>query len=149
DYCEAFKNADPKRTSLAQSHFAINGVLGSLCARHAVLQKFANIVSSGERFKYPLAVMDEIFSKVGGKKNIDIMYDVGCRFDKTLKVILIDWDGKCAVGIFHAYAHSASCQVEYNPKYASSFGMADGEWSERLWSYVHEQTYSHYPPHVP
>ncbi|KAI8136902.1 hypothetical protein BJV82DRAFT_661688 [Fennellomyces sp. T-0311] len=44
DYCEAFKNADPKRTSLAQSHFAINGVLGSLCARHAVLQKFANII---------------------------------------------------------------------------------------------------------
>ncbi|KAI8137970.1 hypothetical protein BJV82DRAFT_674258 [Fennellomyces sp. T-0311] len=43
DYCEALKNADPKRTFLAQSHFAINGVLGSLCARHAVPQKFANI----------------------------------------------------------------------------------------------------------
>ncbi|KAI8137971.1 hypothetical protein BJV82DRAFT_565998 [Fennellomyces sp. T-0311] len=71
--------------------------------------------------------MDEIFSKVGERKNIDIMYDVGCRFDKTLKRHFSDWDGKCAVGIFHAYAHSASCQVEYNPKYASSFGMADGE----------------------
>ncbi|KAI8137591.1 hypothetical protein BJV82DRAFT_525080, partial [Fennellomyces sp. T-0311] len=41
-----------------------------------------------------------------------------------------------AVGVFHAYAHSASCQVEYNPKYARSFGMTDGEWSERLWSYM-------------
>ncbi|KAI8149254.1 hypothetical protein BJV82DRAFT_477309, partial [Fennellomyces sp. T-0311] len=128
DYCESFKNADPKRTTSSQSYFAINGVFGSLCARHAVPQKFANIVSSGERY-YPLAVMDEIFSKVGGKKNIDIMYDVGCRFDKTLKVTLMNVYAVlfCAVGVFHAYAHSASCQVEYNPKYARSFGMTDGE----------------------
>ncbi|KAI8137590.1 hypothetical protein BJV82DRAFT_674672 [Fennellomyces sp. T-0311] len=50
DYCESFKNADPKRTTSSQSYFAINGVFGSLCVRHAVPQKFANIVSSGERY---------------------------------------------------------------------------------------------------
>ena len=31
--------------------------------------------------------MDEIFAEAG-EKNVDIMYDVGCRFDKTLKVVL-------------------------------------------------------------
>lgn len=49
DYCEAFKNADPQQTSASQSHFAVNGVLGSMCARHAVPQKFTDIVNSGER----------------------------------------------------------------------------------------------------
>ena len=41
-----------------------------------------------------------------------------------------------AVGVFHSYAHSMSCQIKSNPRYLKGFGLADGEGLERLWSYL-------------
>ncbi|KAI8143101.1 hypothetical protein BJV82DRAFT_613516 [Fennellomyces sp. T-0311] len=133
--CSALKKADPKRTATANAKFHETGVFGSLCARHGVPLSFVNIVKSGEKYKYPLAVVHKIFDQLG-TKNVDIMYDIGCQFEASLKVRNNVLVRRCAVGIFHAYAHKPSCQVEYNPKYISGFGMTDGEWSERLWSYM-------------
>ncbi|KAI7846629.1 hypothetical protein BDC45DRAFT_453336, partial [Circinella umbellata] len=48
-------------------------------------------------------------------------------------------DTKFAVSVFHAYAHSMQCQVQYNPRYMKGLGLTDGEGMERLWSYL-----SHY-----
>ncbi|KAI9325811.1 hypothetical protein BD770DRAFT_291820, partial [Pilaira anomala] len=41
-----------------------------------------------------------------------------------------------AVPIFHAFAHVMSCQLKYHPRYVKGFGNADGEGSERYWSYT-------------
>ncbi|KAI9490980.1 hypothetical protein BDB00DRAFT_730033, partial [Zychaea mexicana] len=41
-----------------------------------------------------------------------------------------------AVSVFHAYAHSMSCQVDYHPRFISGFVLTDGEGLERLWSYL-------------
>lgn len=41
---------------------------------------------------------------------------------------------KCAVAVFHAYAHNWQCQLQYNPRKIESFGRRDGEGCERLWS---------------
>lgn len=47
-------------------------------------------------------------------------------------------EAKVAVGVFHAYAHSMACQVNYNPRFLKGFGLTDGEGLERLWSYLGE-----------
>ena len=39
-----------------------------------------------------------------------------------------------SVGIFHAYGHKWSCQVEFNPRKCNGFGRSNGEGSERLWN---------------
>ncbi|XP_033108953.1 uncharacterized protein LOC117110364, partial [Anneissia japonica] len=40
------------------------------------------------------------------------------------------------IPIFHCYGHQASCQVEFNPRRTTGFGLTDGEGIERLWSYL-------------
>ncbi|KAG2216516.1 hypothetical protein INT45_002650 [Circinella minor] len=114
--CSAFKAGDNKRSSASRDKFDETGLFGCMCARHGIPFAFANLVQSGKKFKYPLPVLDEVFEKLE-TKNLDIMYDM----------TLNEWDGKCAVGIFHAYAHKPSCQVKYNPKYISGFGRTNGE----------------------
>ncbi|PKY55333.1 hypothetical protein RhiirA4_329301, partial [Rhizophagus irregularis] len=41
-----------------------------------------------------------------------------------------------AVSVFHACAYEASCQCIYHPRKREGFGLTDGEWLERLWSYL-------------
>jgi len=55
--------------------------------------------------------------------------------NKTHLALPID-SSKFAVSIFHAYGHEAKCQVLYNPRNKIDFGLHDGEWLERLWSYL-------------
>ncbi|PLW49417.1 hypothetical protein PCASD_01979 [Puccinia coronata f. sp. avenae] len=40
--------------------------------------------------------------------------------------------GSCCP-VFHAYAHEWGCQVKYNPRYQTGWGLSDGESLERLW----------------
>ncbi|KAH9820361.1 hypothetical protein DFH28DRAFT_844647, partial [Melampsora americana] len=35
--------------------------------------------------------------------------------------------------VFHAYVHSWSCQLDYNPRLNEGFGLSDGEGCERCW----------------
>jgi hypothetical protein len=39
-----------------------------------------------------------------------------------------------AVALFHAFGHRIQCQVVYNPRYRTGFGLANGEGNERVWS---------------
>lgn len=34
----------------------------------------------------------------------------------------------------HAYAHQWGCQIVYNPRIRTGFGLSDGEGTERFWS---------------
>ncbi|KAI8136596.1 hypothetical protein BJV82DRAFT_481014, partial [Fennellomyces sp. T-0311] len=114
------------------------GVFGSVC-KHDIPLEFTSMILSGERYKYPLAVIKVLTEKYGS--NINIMYDIGCRFKRALYVYTIassffklERAGcQVAVGVFHSYAHSMSCQVKNNPRYLESFGLVDGEGLERLW----------------
>ncbi|KAI8136611.1 hypothetical protein BJV82DRAFT_675971 [Fennellomyces sp. T-0311] len=44
-------------------------------------------------------------------------------------------DAPIAVGIFHITGHTPDCQVKYHPRLTIGYGLKDGEWLERLWSY--------------
>lgn len=38
--------------------------------------------------------------------------------------------------VFHAYVHEWACQIVYNPRYNTYWGLSDGEGLERLWSFL-------------
>jgi hypothetical protein len=44
--------------------------------------------------------------------------------------------GRCsfALALFHAFGHRMQCQVVYNPRYRTGFGLINGEGNERVWS---------------
>ncbi|KAI8326900.1 hypothetical protein EDC96DRAFT_533432, partial [Choanephora cucurbitarum] len=67
------------------------------------------------------------------------MYDIICHVKNNLEFnfpYLAMNDTWYAVTAFHAYAHTMSCQVKYNPRYIPNFGYTDGEGCERFWSYL-------------
>ncbi|KAI9484924.1 hypothetical protein BDB00DRAFT_721768, partial [Zychaea mexicana] len=120
-----FRNADESYVSQAIRQCYESGVLGCVC-RHNLPLEFTNIVQSGEKHKYPLSVIDVLMKK-HGTKVLKIMYDIGCHFEPAIKENFPDWVGNVAVGVFHAYAHSMDCQVQYNPRLIEGFGLTDGE----------------------
>ncbi|KAH9808041.1 hypothetical protein DFH28DRAFT_911528 [Melampsora americana] len=63
------------------------GLMGMAC-RHDHLLKFINLVQSGERGYYPLAMLDWILRKtVKGDNDVPrfgILYDIGCNMEKSI-----------------------------------------------------------------
>lgn len=41
---------------------------------------------------------------------------------------------KFGTSVFHSYVHQWACQLRYNPRLNSDWGMSDGEGLERIWS---------------
>jgi len=79
------------------------------------------------------------FSK--SDQNFIFLYDIACSFNahisKPNNPLYLHRDRfKWAVTIFHAYAHTPSCQKIYHPRTIESIGLTDGETLERLWSYL-------------
>src|SRR5437764_11011285 len=69
------------------------------------------------------------------------MYDIACAFKSHLynpKSPLYNQKEKFdfAVSIFHSYAHTPKCQVNFSPRRIENMGLSDGENLERLWSYL-------------
>ncbi|KAA1135572.1 hypothetical protein PGTUg99_021086 [Puccinia graminis f. sp. tritici] len=64
----------------------------------------------------------------------------GCSLDKfmTLRGLLDDKRSQLQFGtlVFHAYVHSWTCQLDYNPQLNKRWGLSDGEGLERMWSYL-------------
>ncbi|KAI8136608.1 hypothetical protein BJV82DRAFT_639185 [Fennellomyces sp. T-0311] len=128
--------ADLNITNKKIPKFFKNGVVGCTCARHTIPLQFTNMIESGEKFKYPLAVI-EAFKKQYGNDDINVMYDIACRFKPALKSTFPELNNsKVAVSVFHAYAHTMSCQVQYHPRYQKGMALTDGEGLERVWSYL-------------
>jgi len=95
-------------------------------------------------FRYILAecLIDNFqqkFSKPNQK--FIFLYDIACSFNAHISkpsnpLYLYKDRFKWAVSIFHAYAHTPSCQKNYHPRTIESIGLTDGESLERLWSYL-------------
>ncbi|KAI7860183.1 hypothetical protein BDC45DRAFT_529802 [Circinella umbellata] len=114
------------------------GLVGSICARHDIPLEFTNIYESGEGFKYTLAIINALL-QIPNARIVTVMYDIICRIKSSIKKNFpgLSGDGtKMAVSVFHAYAHTMKCQVDFNPRYAKGLGLTDGEGMERLWSYL-------------
>nr|KIR43991.1 hypothetical protein I312_06807 [Cryptococcus bacillisporus CA1280] len=141
DNCsDAWKAKDGGANPRSFSGKADTGLFGMVCS-HEVCLKLINLYKSGERMYYPIALLDFMFTEVAGEDaRIGLLYDISCNFEAHLKkrdVFLTEREKghlKCAVAVFHAYAHNWQCQLRYNPRKIESFGRRDGEGCERLWS---------------
>ncbi|KAG1112200.1 hypothetical protein G6F42_014807 [Rhizopus arrhizus] len=115
-----------------------NGVFNVSCARHGSVMRWYDIYK-GEGRKYALAGLKHVLNTTPTDQKLTIMYDIVCacvgRFEHAFPELKESRHVKYGVPIFHAYAHSASCQVKYHPRYLD-FAKTDGESVERFWSYA-------------
>jgi hypothetical protein len=54
------------------------------------------------------------------------------------RILLHDDRGciKFGPSIFHAYVHNWLCQLQYNPRFNTGWGLSNGKGLERMWSYL-------------
>ncbi|KAI7933315.1 hypothetical protein MJO28_017727 [Puccinia striiformis f. sp. tritici] len=140
DRCtESHKAADDKRNESTWKGCDNTGLMGA-CCRHDAAIYMANISKSGERRCYPMALLESIIQCIDPDRKVGVLYDIGCSLDKFMKLrgLLEEERHRLQFGtsIFHAYAHSWTCQLEYNPRFHVGWGMSDGEGLERMWSYL-------------
>ncbi|KIO19279.1 hypothetical protein M407DRAFT_11467 [Tulasnella calospora MUT 4182] len=126
-------NADDAQKK-AFNCFEETGIFACLC-RHGHVLAVADMVSSGELAKYPLAVLDKVNTALGPGKRL-IAYDIGCTFKKTIaKSALGDnLDADYTIPAMHGYAHNRLCQCSHHPKYVAGTGLEDFETCERFFS---------------
>ncbi|KAA1107280.1 hypothetical protein PGT21_008729 [Puccinia graminis f. sp. tritici] len=140
DRCtEAHKAADDKRNESSWKGCDDTGLMGC-CCRHDAAIYVANINKSGEQRCFPMALLNKIINNVESDRHVGILYDIGCSLDKfmTLRGLLDDKRSQLQFGTsaFHAYVHSWTCQLDYNPRLNEGWGLSDGEGLERMWSYL-------------
>ncbi|EFP88052.2 uncharacterized protein PGTG_13856 [Puccinia graminis f. sp. tritici CRL 75-36-700-3] len=133
---DAHKAANDVRNSASWDKFDDTGLFGS-CCRHDIPLKLNNIQHGGEKLYYPVSIIDNILKAFPTKK-FGILYDIGCHLDAHVKkrdLLGNDLDRVYfGTSVFHAYVHNWDCQIKYNPRYNSNWGLSDGEGMERLWS---------------
>ncbi|SCZ99228.1 BZ3500_MvSof-1268-A1-R1_Chr7-1g09440 [Microbotryum saponariae] len=101
------------------------GLVAGVC-RHDIALKMVNLEKTGEKLYFALAIVKHISDHLPPDARIGILYDIACNFKHHIE--------KFATSVFHAYAHTWGCQVDYNPRLIPNFGFTDGEGCERLWS---------------
>ncbi|KAI7948778.1 hypothetical protein MJO29_010443 [Puccinia striiformis f. sp. tritici] len=140
DRCtESHKAADDKRNESTWKGCDDTGLMGA-CCRHDAAIYMVNINKSGERRCYPMALLEKIIKNVEPDRKVGVLYDIGCSLDKFMRLrgLLEDERHRLQFGtsIFHAYVHTWTCQLDYNPRFHVGWGMTDGEGLERMWSYL-------------
>ncbi|KAI0083349.1 hypothetical protein BDY19DRAFT_987928 [Irpex rosettiformis] len=113
------------------------GIFGSAC-RHHFIEKFCEMIKSGELAKYPLAITNHTLD-VHGEDNITIGYDIGCTFTSTtnnssLAPRIQSRRLSFVVNAFHGYAHNRLYQTMFHILYKRGCGIEDLETMERIFS---------------
>ncbi|KAI7939540.1 hypothetical protein MJO29_014276 [Puccinia striiformis f. sp. tritici] len=140
DRCtEAHKAADDKRNESTWKGCDDTGIMGC-CCRHDAGIYFANIFKSGEQRLYPMAIIQTLLSVIEPKRQVGILYDIGCTMGKYIdrRQLIPEYRSQITFGtsVFHAYAHNWLCQLEFHPRFNKGWGLSDGEGLERMWSYL-------------
>lgn len=151
------KNNDPIDLCTA-SHTAANDARGNRTWRacdetelfamacwHDHLLKFINIVQSGERGHFPVAMIDWLMTELNTSSTdlsykLAVLYDIGCTLERRMEIrdtfTAEREQGRLmfGTGAWHSYAHIRLCQIKYSPRLNPDWGMSDGEGVERIWS---------------
>ncbi|KAI0083766.1 hypothetical protein BDY19DRAFT_998324 [Irpex rosettiformis] len=99
------------------------GIFGSAC-RHHFIEKFCEIIRSGELAKYPLAITNHTLD-VHDDKDMTIGYDIGCAFTSTT-------NNSSLAGRIHA--RRLSFVTMFHILYKRGCGIEDLETMERIFS---------------
>ncbi|KNE97611.1 hypothetical protein PSTG_09160 [Puccinia striiformis f. sp. tritici PST-78] len=120
DRCaDAHKAADDKRNESTWKGCDDTGLMGC-CCRHDSAISLTNIYKSGEQRAMPLALLRKLLGSVE---------EAG---------LLPEFANQLTFGtsIFHSYVHNWMCQLDYNPRLNTGWGLSDGEGLERMWLYL-------------
>ncbi|KAH9808790.1 hypothetical protein DFH28DRAFT_1087200 [Melampsora americana] len=60
-----------------------SGLMGMAC-RHDQILQFINIIQSGERGHFPVAMLDWLLKRSESNKKIGVLYDIGCNMEKGI-----------------------------------------------------------------
>ncbi|PLW19874.1 hypothetical protein PCANC_09273 [Puccinia coronata f. sp. avenae] len=140
DRCtESHKAADDKRNESTWKGCDNIGLMGC-CCRHNAAVYFANIHKSREQRSLPMALINWLLEDLEPSRPVSILYDIGCSLDKFINAQALlsahRLHIKFGTSIFHAYVHNWLCQLKYNPRFNTGWGLLDGEGLERMWSYL-------------
>ncbi|KAJ6479830.1 hypothetical protein C8R45DRAFT_1054445 [Mycena sanguinolenta] len=133
---DRWKNMINDVTSRMWGIFDKTGIFLALC-QHGFVLVVADMISSGELVKYPLAVVDVMLDAFG--LNIGDGYDIGCHFEATVKNSELgdrarNNNFRPLVGSFHGHAHNRLCQLSFLATYVKGLGLEDLEGCERYFS---------------
>ncbi|KIK13517.1 hypothetical protein PISMIDRAFT_60162, partial [Pisolithus microcarpus 441] len=131
-----WKNMKEDVTSRMWGIFDEAGIFIAVC-RHGFSLLITDIVRSGERAKYPLAVVSKLLDIFGN--NLAGGYDIGCKFMTTLSRSTVGPRAQALnytslVLAFHGYAHRRLCQLRFLARYVDGLGLEDLEGCERTFS---------------
>jgi hypothetical protein len=91
------------------------------------------------RLAFSVTILDRLLGK-HPDASIGVLYDIGCNLAAHVGKRGFFHEerqaGRLSFGcsIFHAFAHSWICQLQYNPSLIRGYGLSNGEGMERLWS---------------
>ncbi|RDX41460.1 hypothetical protein OH76DRAFT_1459149 [Lentinus brumalis] len=100
-----------------------SGIFASAC-RHGLILWIADMVRSGEKAKYGIAMTAKILRVLKGKNMHG--YDIGSIGEEFRTS-----GSQFCVNSFHGYSHSYKCQVKYHPIRILGMGLEDLETMER------------------
>ncbi|KIJ58808.1 hypothetical protein HYDPIDRAFT_178002 [Hydnomerulius pinastri MD-312] len=113
--------------------FDETGIFMAVC-RHGFSLVITDMVRSGERAKYPLAVVSRLLTAYG--RGLGAGYDIRCKFKTTLDCSSLGPRSRSLkhtslVGSFHGHAHSRLCQLSHLATYVEGLGLEDLEGCEQ------------------
>ncbi|KAG2361657.1 hypothetical protein BDR07DRAFT_1451498 [Suillus spraguei] len=105
--------------------------------RHGLILWIADMIRSGELFKYPLAIVSRALETLG--LHLLIGYDVGCKLaimiaSSALAQKFVDAEYRMCVDAFHGYTHSYACQDKNHPNVINGMGIEDLATMEHIFS---------------
>ncbi|TFK16701.1 hypothetical protein FA15DRAFT_606554, partial [Coprinopsis marcescibilis] len=129
-------NMSSKLTARMWGIFEETSLFLSLC-RHGFALVVLDMVRSGEKSKYALAVVDKLLDAFGDQ--IACGYNIGCRFATTLDQSPLgprarELKYRSLVGSFHGHAHNRLCQLSNLATYVKGLGLEDLEGCKRMFS---------------
>ncbi len=134
--CEAnFKAASATKKS---SNFDETGLMIAVC-RHDIPLRALNIVRTGERYDYALALVRSILCDSSCPPRVLVSYDISCKFDSYARRVMEEAEYtrlEFMVPSFHITTHNYSCHLLYHATANRNAGLTDGEGCERVWSAI-------------
>lgn len=141
EFCsDSSKAKDDGQSDGAYSGKHDSGLMALVCWHDAAL-KVHNLVKSGEKLYFAVAFIMFLL-EVDPTCSIGALYDVGCNFwVLILKRHLFEEEIRggrltVALAVFHTYTHNWLCQMAFNPRFKTGFGLSDGEGTAIFWSYL-------------
>ncbi|KAI6104922.1 hypothetical protein EV401DRAFT_2060716 [Pisolithus croceorrhizus] len=120
-----WKNMDDAKTKKTWGVYDETGIFMAVCC-HGTSLLIADMVQSGERAKYLLAVVSKLMAAFGD--GLSGGYDIGCQFQTTLVTSTLgpqarDLNHTCLVGAFHGHVHHRLCQLSHLTLYVEGLAI--------------------------